>query len=683
MNPQLALFWKEGRVAAYWVAAVAGLALLAGLAHLDRDLPPQTVAHLAGVLAAILMGMHLVAGERSRGTLPFLSNLPVRTAWLLGVKYAVGAAGLLVVLAAYWGGVYLGMSVWGDWSRTGHPLQHPLAREVFTEVGYGRMLLLWFLFYLLPYSAAFLSSTLGNRPLEAAGTGLLTALVGIYLLGSVLGLSGQGSLFVRLVLENAFYDGLILRPAFDPALLLARAATALLLAGCVLVWTCRAFRSQEGSRRFPWIVGALALICVIYTYGPHWVPREPEPAEPAARVPHLVGLVRYRAGIVELVVRDRMAMVLLRSGLSIVDVSDSHAPREVGRVEVEGWRFHRLAVSASAAYAWGWAGKQDSAGVAVFDLSQPERPRLRGQRLIHPIEPGPTRWLRQTPRLTAWTVREGYLYAGLLGSEFLELHSFDVGGAGIPRPVQVLRIEETARHAWNDDDWEMRLEGGNAFLTLGHDFVVLDLTEPAAMRELGRTSLRRFGRSSRQYEELMEALNLQLAQLQRSQLPVETAFVVRSRGGPQVHLENEGVGSQRTQWVQVPQALGSVSLVGDKAHALRYWPRELAVIDISDPGRPKEVDYLPLPRWWDIQLAQEDTVSMSVSISWRDDGRRTGLQPGGQARDGDLVTLSFAKADVFPVDDHLCTILYNNLGIFEMPPTEPSPGGRGGQRVPR
>ena len=258
---------------------------------------------------------------------------------------------------------------------------------------------------------------------------------------------------------------------------------------------------------------------------------------------------------------------------------------------------------------------------------------------------------------------------------------------GLPEPVQVLRIEETARHVWNDD-WEMRLEGENAFLTLGHDFVVLHLADPAAMKELGRTSLRRFGRSSRQYEELMEALNLQLAQLQRSQLPAETAFVVRSRGGPEVHLQNEGVGSQRTQMVYVPQALGSVSVIGDKAHALRYWPRELAVIDISDPGRPMEVDYLPLPRWWDTQLAQEDTVSMSVTISGPDDVRRgtvrrAGLQLGGQAGHGELVTLSFPKADVFPVDDHLCTILYNNLGIFEIPPTEPSPGGRGGQRVPR
>lgn len=682
MNPLRALLWKEGRTAAGRVAAVAGLALLVGLAHIDSDFSPQLVSYLVGVFAAILMSMDLVAGERSRGTLPFLSNLPVRTAWVLGVKHAVGAAGLLVVLAAYWAGVYLGMSYWGNWSLVGHPLRHSLEREIFTEVGYARILLLWFLFFLMPYSAAFLSSTMSNRPLQAAGTGLLTALVGSFLLGSAAQLSDSLSLFYQqMILEMDFYDGLILRPAFDPTLLLSRGALALLLAGGVLVWTSRAFRSQ-GSRRFHWIMGALALMWLMYVYGARWIPPEPEAAEPEGRVPHLVGLVPYRAGIVELVVRDRMAMVLLRSGLSIVDVSDSHAPREVGRVEMEGWRLHSLAVSASSAYVWGWTGKQDSAGVAVFDLSRPERPRLRARHLIHPVEPGPTRWLRQTPRLTTWTVREGYLYAGLLAREFLELHSFDVREGGLPKPVQVLRIEETARHVWNDD-WEMNLEGENAFLTLGHDFVVLDLTDPAAMGELGRTSLRRFGRSAKQYEEQMEALHLQLAQLQLAQWPAEVAFVVRGREGPKVHLENEGAGDrQRTPTIRVPQALGTVSLKGEKAYVLRHWPRELAVIDIGDPRRPMEVDYVPLPRRSEevsfgraSQLIQEETVSLSATISWRHDGGRgvprTGLQLGGQAGDGEPATFSFPRSDVFPVDDHLCTILFNNLAVFEMPPAEP------------
>ena len=69
---------------------------------------------------------------------------------------------------------------------------------------------------------------------------------------------------------------------------------------------------------------------------------------------------------------------------------------------------------------------------------------------------------------------------------------------GIPQPVQALRLEKTARHVWNvwNNDWQMHLAGEKAFFTLGHDFVVLDLADPAAMHELSRTSLRRFGHSS-------------------------------------------------------------------------------------------------------------------------------------------------------------------------------------------
>ena len=149
MSPIRALLWKEGRTAASRIAACSCLALLAGLAHIDwswslpfypsspfYDSPftLHTVCALVGILGAILMAMDLVAGERSRGTLPFQSNLPVRTAWLLGVKYAVGATGFLAVLAAYWAGVYLGMPHWGSadffWSTTWHPYEQPLLMEV-------------------------------------------------------------------------------------------------------------------------------------------------------------------------------------------------------------------------------------------------------------------------------------------------------------------------------------------------------------------------------------------------------------------------------------------------------------------------------------------------------------------------------------------------------------------------
>ena len=200
MNTLRALLWKEGRAAACRVAACACLALLAGVAHIDWVSPLLPLGHLVGVLGAVLMGMDLVAGERSRGTLPFLSNLPLRTAWLLGVKYAVGAAGLLAVLAAYWAGVYLGMPHWEDWSMTGHPLEDLVAVDVLRDVGYGRMLLLWYLFYLILYSVAFLSSTLCNRPSQAVWTSLLIALG--YQFIRTEHLSDPVSAFLLQVLEN-------------------------------------------------------------------------------------------------------------------------------------------------------------------------------------------------------------------------------------------------------------------------------------------------------------------------------------------------------------------------------------------------------------------------------------------------------------------------------------------------
>ena len=329
---------------------------------------------------------------------------------------------------------------------------------------------------------------------------------------------------------------------------------------------------------------ALFLICLVVRFGP----RFESSSKTAEYWVQPVGRLPFEAGVVDLAVKDRMAIVLLTSGLSIVDVADWQSPREIGRVETDGWQPRRLAVSASAAYVWGWTEEQDSAGVAVFDLSRPERPRLQTRRLLYPIEAGPTQWLTHTPRLTAWTVRDGYLYAGLLGSEFLELLSFDVRSGGIPQPVQALRVEKTARHVWNND-WQMHLAGEKAFFTLGHDFVVLDLADPAAMHELSRTSLRRFGHSSRRYEELMESFHLQL-----SQLPDEIALDMEAGDRVLVYRDKEEdpTGDLRYFWISVPPALGPVALVGDKAYVSRFWPRELAVLDISDPRRPVEVGHL-------------------------------------------------------------------------------------------
>ena len=109
------------------------------------------------------------------------------------------------------------------------------------------------------------------------------------------------------------------------------------------------------------------------------------------------------------------------------------------------------------------------------------------------------------------------------------------------------------------------------------------------MQELSRASLRRFGHSSRRYEELMESFHLQL-----SQLPDEVVSKMEAHRRALVHRNKEGepIGNRRYSWISVPPALGPVALAGDKAYVPRFWPRELAVLDISDPRRPVEVGYL-------------------------------------------------------------------------------------------
>ncbi len=599
MSPIRALLWKEGREATYKIAAGAGVAFFVGLVNLypDRFYPLGTMSHLVGILGAVRMGMDVVAGERSRGTLPFLLSRSLSSGRLLGVKFAVGAGGLLAVLAAYWAGVYLGVSEWGNPNFLfGFGIFHDPSlyaawdlqlEELLKDVGYGRMLLLWFFLYLLLYAAVFLASAFTDRALKAAVTGLMVAWVGFFFLGITGQLFSDAAwYYIVLVFKTDFdREAGILRQAFDPSLLLARVAAAALPAVGVLLWVRRGVRVQA-SRRFQWVVGALVLVsCGVIVIGKNATRshRARDPIAPVGRLP-------YEMGVKELALQEELAVVLLERGVSVVDVADPRALAEIGRVEIEGWRLERLALSGSTAYVWGETEAHDSVGVAVFDLSHPERPRLQAQRLLHSIETGPTPWLKRIPRLMGWAAWEGHLYAGLLGSEFLQLHSFDVREGGLPQPVQVLPLEERARHVWNYDG-EMRLAGPHAFLTLGHDFVVLDLTDPRQPEELSRTPLCRFGHS-KQYEESIEKLHHQLSP---GALPDSVAQKLDQAGLSLRVLEMRGwrIDGERIYRIAAPEGLGPITLGGDRAYVQRHWPVELAVVDISDPRRPVEVDYIP------------------------------------------------------------------------------------------
>jgi len=584
-----ALIWKEGREASYKIAIGVCLGLFVGLIPKD-DL--DSSALLVGLFGAVLMGMDAVAGERSRGTLPFLFIRPLDRGWLLGVKFVVGAIGLLAVLAAYWAGVYHGLSKWGNpqllWGFLWEPdTSFSLYEEVIlADVGYGRILLLWFFLFLNLYTAVFLASMIADRTIKAAVGGVIIAWVAFSFLGFTMFLLPDDVVWYymsEVFMPELDRDVAILRQAFDPMLILVKIATAVLLAAGAILWARWGLRVQ-GNRWFQWVVGALVLIYAVVIGSALFSHHLQEPVEPVGRLP-------YEVPVVDLALQDRSAVVLLERGVSVVDVADWRAPRESGRAEIEGWRLWRLALSGSTAYVWGSAEAQDSVGVAVFDLSQPERPQLLAQRFLYPIEAGHTLWLEHTPRLVGWAAWDGYLYAGLLGNESLELHSFDVREGGLPHPVHVLPVAEQAKHVWNNN-WEMRLDGPHAFLTLGHDFVVLDLTDPRRPEELSRTPLRRFGPSKR-YEESIEKLHRQLAP---GVLPDSVALQLRLKGAyrglQELEMRRYGTYGEYAYRIAVPPGLGPISLSGDKAYVQRHWPQELAVLDIGDLRRPVEVDYV-------------------------------------------------------------------------------------------
>ena len=676
MNPLRALIWKEGREASYKIAIGVCLGLFVGLIPKD-DL--DFLALLVGLFGAVLMGMDSVAGERSRGTLPFLFIRPLDRSWLLGVKFVVGAIGLLAVLAAYWAGVYHGLSEWGNpqllWGFLWEPAtSFSLYEEVIlADVGYGRILLLWFFLFLNLYTAVFLASTIADRTLKAAVGGVIVAWVAFSFLGLTMFLLPEG--VVWYYMSEVFMPGLdrnaaILRQAFDPMLLLAKIATAVLLAAGAILWA-RWGLSVQGSRWFQWVVGALVLIYAVVIGPAAFSHHSEESVEPVGRLP-------YEAPVVDLALQDRSAVVLLERGVSVVDVADWRAPRESSRTEIEGWRLWRLALSGSTAYVWGSAEAQDSVGVAVFDLSQPERPQLLAQRFLYPIEAGHTLWLEHTPRLVGWAAWDGYLYAGLLGNESLELHSFDVREGGLPQPVHVLPVAEQAKHIWNNN-WEMRLAGPHAFLTLGHDFVVLDLTDPRWPKELSRTPLRRFGPSKR-YEESIEKLHRQLAP---GVLPDSVALQLRlkgSRGLDELEMRRYGTYGEYSYRIAVPPGLGSISLSGDKAYVQRHWPQELAVLDIGDLRRPVEVDYvtreyfsggltflggIAYSRKW--SKIEAHSVVGYGALAWLAELEFVEKKGNSRVYESYDPTpyLASQPNNLVLADDHVCAILKNNLVVFE------------------
>ena len=131
-----------------------------------------------------------------------------------------------------------------------------------------------------------------------------------------------------------------------------------------------------------------------------------------------------------------------------------------------------------------------------------------------------------------------------------------------------------------------------------------------------------------------------------------------------------------------PPGLGPLTVGNDRAYIERYPPLEIAVVDISDPRKPVEVDYIP----W-THLPRRMTISGESAYALNGEAIQTYVKTGYGAfsRREKLVRdyeeylrnngnfpretrISHLARDMFiPVGEHIYALLNNELAIFENP----------------
>ena len=185
-----ALLWKEGRENLFKMLSGIGGCLIIHLLRLQEDFNQSFSREidfwilLIGIISSLMLGMDAVAGERNKGTLDFIAGKPISPLRILLPKFLVGAIALLLIVATFWGVAYL------------TPLSTPFSEgfqdrvyfytHILEDVGYLRMVLMWFMLFLVVYGVAFLASAATDRPNTAIAGGLLAGLAVMFLLAGVI-----------------------------------------------------------------------------------------------------------------------------------------------------------------------------------------------------------------------------------------------------------------------------------------------------------------------------------------------------------------------------------------------------------------------------------------------------------------------------------------------------------------
>lgn len=535
MRAWRALLWKESREELPKVLVGLGLCAMVLLLRQNAEFNAE-FARSVGMLIAIavlvcggVLGMGLVAKERSQGTSAFLLGKPLSAVEVLLPKYLVGAAALFVLAAGAWATVYLdleGLVSKGFSTYSSGGAWFPSVKRLAEEVGYVNLLLVSLAPGLIAYSAFFASSTVVDHPLKGAALGTLLLIVAIPVVANVL------DYFPALKPFFSFNprSGTIVRIVGDPWGYLVRlGATAAVLAASVAI-SCALWHRFRGISIGwkPIVSGWLALLAFTTALDMSAGPRPPTPGPLSVLTP-------AEGAYLDLAVVGDRGYMATEGGLAVVDLRDPTTPELLATAEQPQWAMSRVAVADSLVYLLGRRKglPADSLGIAAFRVGSSARPVFKGYRIIDADLETFWGWER---------CGDGLILSGRWGDK-LGIVSFALDAEGLPARADELVVDELPV-GYKDDfrgwwEYKLSMHVHNERIWIGYrgGFLAVDARNLRMLQETVRVEL---GDYNSEYD------------------------AHKSR---------------------------SITRQGNTLYVQRYWPAHLVAFDIADPNRPRETGH--------------------------------------------------------------------------------------------
>ena len=541
------LLWKEYRENGYKVLlAVAAcfalhmMRLRAGFNHWFSD-QLDMIAASFGLICAVAMAMDAVAGERVRGTLPFLMARPRSALRLLVPKFAAGAIGLFVTVAAFWIMAYATPLDTGENHFDTYDL---FLIYTLADIGWPTMTWLFFLPALVAYGIAFVGSAASEDPVQSlAASAMLGALAFVLVVASHF-------TWVEQLLEFAFtWQGTLVRTAGDAGQVASRSAVAAAMVAITLAAAAAITQRFRGAA-LGW--RPLIVCGAVMTLGPMTVGALTKKEIIKPNLP--VGTLPFEEDAQDMAIAGRTAYVLIENGMVTVDLTRPDSLVQTHFLPLPGWKMKHLAIGDGAAIAFGLFAdtRGERPRLAVFDLNgneaRPDETR-KSERLSGGRQTAGALQLAGTQELPQLGPDDVVEDVAVAGGTALVWSANEKGSSLLAFHINADGSLSTGDEVRFENEIHRYPHGGVIFTGIGKPHI-------ASAGDYAFVGMR----SGLAVVDVSDASNLTRA----SMTELEAA-------------------DRRMGWVR------KVSVSGDTLFVARHWPGELVMMDVSEPLRPVEI----------------------------------------------------------------------------------------------